>query len=226
MKKYYMIGFLSLMACFTSCTHSSTVAWEDTKSFGRYMGRKGKQIWGKETESKQVSSKEEFTGPVQEEFIPLKNEDLKDQTADLTALQPQEDAGALGGAIPSIEHFKNPGERLSTIFRRLHFETDDYVLRSKEDYACINKIATYLKEHANAYIFVEGHTDERASEAYNQSLGLRRSNTVRNLLIKRGIDPNRVYTISYGKEMPVDPGHTHTAWTKNRRVQFKIYEKR
>lgn len=226
MKKNYLITFLGLIFCFTSCTHSSSVAWEDTKSFGRYMGRKGKQMWGKETDSKQVNSKEEFVGPVQEEFIPLKHEDLQGQTADLTSPQPAEDAGALGGAIPSIDQFKNPGERLSTIFRRLHFETDDYVLRNKDDYACINKIADYLKEHKQAYIFVEGHTDERASEAYNQSLGLRRSNTIRNLLIKRGIDPNRVYTISYGKEMPLDPGHTHTAWTKNRRVQFKIYEKR
>ena len=82
-----------------------------------------------------------------------------------------------------------------------------------------------MKKNPNVYIFVSGHCDERASEAYNLALGTRRANTLRSLLVKKGVNPNHIYTISFGKEMPVDLGHTAEAWSKNRRVEFKIFQK-
>ena len=74
-------------------------------------------------------------------------------------------------------------------------------------------------------MYVEGHTDERGPEAYNLSLGTRRANSVRTLLIQKGVDLNQVHTISYGKERPDDNSHTPDAWSKNRRAEFKIYQK-
>ena len=86
-------------------------------------------------------------------------------------------------------------------------------------------MATYLKRHKNTYIFIEGHCDERASEAYNLSLGTRRANYIRNVLIKYGVNPQQIYTASYGKERPEELGHGQKVWAKNRRVAFKIYNK-
>ena len=82
-----------------------------------------------------------------------------------------------------------------------------------------------MKDNPDLYVFAAGHCDERADEQYNLALGTRRAHFVRNLLIKKGVHANRIYTISFGKEMPVDLGHNEIAWKKNRRVEFKIFDK-
>jgi peptidoglycan-associated lipoprotein len=89
----------------------------------------------------------------------------------------------------------------------------------------IQKIATYLKKNPSIYLNIEGHCDERASAAYNMALGLRRANHVRVLLIKQGIDFNRIYTVSHGKEKPKSLGHAEEALSQNRRAEFKIYKR-
>jgi len=48
---------------------------------------------------------------------------------------------------------------------------------------------------------------------------------VKNHLTKFGVDEKRIRIISFGKEIPVDPGHTEDAWSKNRRVHFSIDQK-
>jgi peptidoglycan-associated lipoprotein len=82
-----------------------------------------------------------------------------------------------------------------------------------------------MKQHPQTYIFVEGHCDERGPAAYNLSLGSRRSNSVRNELVKQGVDLNHVFTISYGKERPVAVGNGEEFWLQNRRAQFNTFEK-
>ncbi len=91
--------------------------------------------------------------------------------------------------------------------------------------ATMEKVAEYLKSHPNVYLFVSGHCDERGPEAYNLSLGARRANYVRSLLVQKGVNPERVHTISYGKERPADLGHSQDSWSKNRRSEFRIYQK-
>jgi peptidoglycan-associated lipoprotein len=58
------------------------------------------------------------------------------------------------------------------------------------------------------------------------ALVTRRANHVRVLLIKQGVDFNRIYTISNGKEKPLAQGHSPDAWKRNRRCEYKIYHKR
>jgi peptidoglycan-associated lipoprotein len=82
--------------------------------------------------------------------------------------------------------------------------------------------ADWLKAHANHKIRIEGHCDERGTVEYNLSLGERRAASVRDYLSSLGIDASRVRIVSYGKERPVDPGHTEDAWSKNRRGEFFI----
>ena len=74
-------------------------------------------------------------------------------------------------------------------------------------------------------ITIEGHCDERGTAEYNLALGERRAVAVKTYLVSLGISPDRLRTVSYGKEFPFDPGHTDESWAKNRRAQFVITSK-
>ncbi len=166
----------------------------------------------------------EFWDDKESEFIALQEDDLKNQTDEMIP-QPAHEPGSLGSLLPGIEGFFTPSGLESSIFRHLHFNTDEHILRSKEDLAALDIIAEYLNSHPNVFVFIEGHCDERGAEAYNLSLGTRRSNAVRAQLVKRGVDPDRLHTISYGKERPFILGHGNEFWAKNRRAEFKLYKK-
>lgn len=200
------------------CSHST-----NTMSALRTKWEKLKNIWGDDTEGMLAS--EGFYGPIDEEFIPLEEEDLEIQFAEAAIPQPKAVPGAPGSGIPSLDQFKRAFADLAHIFQNVYFNTDDYVLRRPEFTTIIDKAAAYLKKHPNTYISVGGHCDERGSEAYNLALGTRRSNYIRSLLVQRGVDPNKIHSVTYGKEHPTDKGHNASAWARNRRVEFKIYEK-
>jgi peptidoglycan-associated lipoprotein len=82
--------------------------------------------------------------------------------------------------------------------------------------------AKQLKDASSATITIEGHCDERGTNAYNMALGERRANATRDYLKSLGVDASRIKTISYGEERPFDPGHNESAWAKNRRAHFVI----
>ena len=69
---------------------------------------------------------------------------------------------------------------------------------------------------------VEGHCDERGTQEYNLVLGQKRSEVVKEHLVKMGVDAKRINAVSYGKEAPADSGHTEDAWALNRRVHFNV----
>jgi peptidoglycan-associated lipoprotein len=82
--------------------------------------------------------------------------------------------------------------------------------------------ADVLKKYPTWIVTVEGHCDERGTSEYNLALGERRSTAVKTYLTSLGISPDRVRTVSYGKEFPFNPGHTEDAWAQNRRGHFVI----
>jgi peptidoglycan-associated lipoprotein len=221
--KYFVWSWVALFL--TGCSNGpTTTAWEETKTLGRYINRGTKALLKKETDSRLLDNPDELAGPVEDEFIPLCSDDLQTQTVDITVPQPKDLPTNRGTPIPGIEFFKEPSDRLAAIFRLVHFDTDKHAFTNNEYGDIVQKVSTYMKEHKNTYVFVLGHCDERASSAYNLALGTRRSNYVRTLLINKGVDANHVYTVSFGKELPIDPNHTRSAWAKNRRVEFKLYE--
>tara|TARA_B100000575_G_C22974154_1_gene562285 strand:+ start:118 stop:642 length:525 start_codon:yes stop_codon:yes gene_type:complete len=75
----------------------------------------------------------------------------------------------------------------------------------------------WLKQNDGVSITIEGHCDERGTREYNLALGEKRAQAVKNYLIGLGIDPDRVSTISYGKERPAVVGSNDGAWAQNRR---------
>ena len=89
---------------------------------------------------------------------------------------------------------------------------------------------TTLKNGAPAYLkykeyklVIEGHCDERGTAEYNLALGQKRADEAAKYLADLGIEKDRIKTISYGKEMPLDPGHNEEAWAKNRRDHFVVF---
>jgi outer membrane protein OmpA-like peptidoglycan-associated protein len=73
-------------------------------------------------------------------------------------------------------------------------------------------------ENKNVYLEIQGHTDSTGSKEYNLQLGEARAETVRRFLNKQGIALNRMSTISYGQDEPVDSNKTKDGRAKNRRV--------
>ena len=75
----------------------------------------------------------------------------------------------------------------------------------------------WLKQNSDVNVTIEGHCDERGTREYNLALGEKRAQAVKNYLIGLGINPDRVSTISYGKERPAVVGSNDGAWAQNRR---------
>jgi peptidoglycan-associated lipoprotein len=207
----------------------------------RHVSRGVKALGGKQGDSQMVASHEEFAGrPTRDDFIPLHEDSgyrqltMGDTTAleeiSLTASlpQPKESPGDPGSRIPGIDGFSDPSQdpALSGIFRNLRFPYNSSLIKGQESLDTLHRIVSYLDAHPQAHLFIEGHCDERGAQAYNLALGTRRANAVRTYLVKQGIDPERIYTISYGKERPVAMGHDEKAWSENRRGQFRIYQNR
>jgi peptidoglycan-associated lipoprotein len=205
-----------------SCHRNSSQTWEDVKTAGRYMQRGVDALWGKDSESRMLASDEEFIGPY-DEFIPLNDSDLRGlaKNSDAALPQPRGIPGTSG--IPALDQFYAPPDAIG--FQIVHFDTDEHILRQKVDIQMIHQIADYMKKHPSDLLLIEGHTDERASASYNMALGMRRANHIRQLLVKNGVNLNRIYTVSRGKEQPLALGHATEDWKQNRRAEFKIYEK-
>lgn len=225
MRNWRVATSLILVALTTSgCTTLLVNLWEDTITAIRYASGRSRGSLNNHMATQGLSDRE-FFGEAEKDFIPLSDQDAYTQMIEYAAPQARDVPGNPDGRIPGIEAFHNPTKTLQSIFSKVYFETDQYTPKSKEYYQSLNRVANYLKKHRNVYVFIAGHCDERASEAYNQALGTRRSNFVRNYLVKSGVDPNQLFTISYGKEKPEVSGHNAKSWAKNRRVTFKIYEK-
>jgi peptidoglycan-associated lipoprotein len=101
----------------------------------------------------------------------------------------------------------------------IHFSFDSSVVKKGEQ-ANISAVASALASSPNDKLLIEGNCDERGTEEYNRSLGERRALAAREALAKAGVSPDRIRTISYGKDKPVNPGHDEAAWSANRRADF------
>jgi peptidoglycan-associated lipoprotein len=88
--------------------------------------------------------------------------------------------------------------------------------------ATLTANADVLQRYPTWAVTIEGHCDERGTAEYNLALGERRALAVRAYLVTLGIAPDRLRTVSYGKEFPFDPGRTEDAYAKNRRAHFVI----
>jgi peptidoglycan-associated lipoprotein len=103
----------------------------------------------------------------------------------------------------------------------IHFDFDKYDLKPKA-MMILDEKATYLREHPEVRVLIEGHCDDRGTNEYNLALGDRRANSAKNYLVRSGVAESRITTISYGEEQPLCMEQTESCWWRNRRDQFQI----
>lgn len=80
----------------------------------------------------------------------------------------------------------------------------------------------YLRENSQLTAQIEGHCDERGTNEYNMVLGMNRAKAVFDYMVASGIASNRLSTVSYGEEVPLNPANTEEAWAVNRRAHFAL----
>ena len=159
------------------------------------------------------------------EIPPNKPPALTDVNASTNLANAQDTTSSTNvSGIPSVDpnRFTNYNAD-SEIFKKytVHFAFDSSAVR-KDEKPKIASVADYLKSHPGDALRIEGHCDERGTAEYNRSLGERRALALREEMVKLGIDPNYIETVTYGFDRPVDTGHNEAAWAQNRRGAFVL----
>jgi len=120
--------------------------------------------------------------------------------------------GGAGGGPPGSQQ-----DFVVNVGDRIFFETDSTDLTATAQ-ATLDKQAQWLNRYPKYAITMEGHADERGTREYNLALGARRGQVARDYLAARGVNGQRIRTISYGKERPVAVCDDISCWSQNRRA--------
>ncbi len=137
------------------------------------------------------------------------------QVAETTALGPDDFGLANEDGLADREL-----DRSEFAAQTIHFDYDQSSVKSSEA-GKIDEVVSALRAKGTGYdLLVEGHCDERGTEEYNRALGERRALAIRELLVAAGVPADRVHTVSFGKDKPLDPGRSESAYSKNRRGEF------
>ncbi len=104
----------------------------------------------------------------------------------------------------------------ATFQSSMFFDTDSDILKAGA-YSEMDRVAGVLRDYPQTRIRVEGHTDSKGSDVYNQALSERRARSVANALIQRGVDPSRIEVFGYGESQPISSNDA-----MNRRVNIVI----
>jgi peptidoglycan-associated lipoprotein len=104
----------------------------------------------------------------------------------------------------------NVGDRVLFDFDRSNIRGDQRPVLERQ--------AVWMGVQPTVQVQVEGHTDERGTREYNLSLGQRRANAARDVLVAGGVSGTRISTISYGKDRPAALGSDEASWAQNRRA--------
>jgi peptidoglycan-associated lipoprotein len=130
--------------------------------------------------------------------------------------------GGLGSPLP--ERSEGGAFMSGSVDRRrfapIQFGFDSYTVSATEQ-SKVRSVASSMKGSSESLI-IAGFTDERGTAEYNRGLGERRAQAVRQSLISTGVSADKIQTVSFGSEMPVDQGSNEGAWAKNRRAEFGV----
>jgi peptidoglycan-associated lipoprotein len=133
-------------------------------------------------------------------------------------------AGGAGGAggintagLGSVSDPNSPAYFNQTIGDRVLFAVDQSTL-TMDAQAILRQQAVWLMNNAAYTAIIEGHADEQGTREYNLALGARRANAVQDFLVTQGVAPNRLRTVSYGKERPLAVCSDESCYSQNRRA--------
>lgn len=121
-------------------------------------------------------------------------------------------------------------ERVDERTLLVHFESDilfdvDSSALDGSGRGTLDEVSAVLSEYQKTAVVVQGHTDSTGSEEHNQSLSDRRAGAVRNYLVGRGIDPDRLTALGYGEDSPVASNESESGRQRNRRVDIMLRAK-
>jgi peptidoglycan-associated lipoprotein len=111
-----------------------------------------------------------------------------------------------------------PGAALKDVY--FQFDSTDLVSEAQD---ILKKNAEWMKANPKSRVEVEGHCDDVGSAEYNLALGAKRAQVAKDFLISQGIAPDRLVTISYGKEAPACFEQTEECRVQNRRARFVMF---
>ncbi len=118
----------------------------------------------------------------------------------------------------------SPEQELALLNQKVvHFAYDDSRL-SQQNERVLNVHAKYMLDHPNISLRIKGHTDDFGGREYNIALGERRAQSVGRFLETKGVPSNRLSTVSYGKEQPINLESNEAAWAENRRAELEYGE--
>ena len=101
------------------------------------------------------------------------------------------------------------------------YDYDSYDIRPDAQ-STIQADANFLNQHPELKVVIGGYCDERGSTEYNLALGENRANAAKQALVTAGVSPDRLRTVSYGKEKQFCTEHNEACWQQNRRAQFTL----
>ncbi len=125
--------------------------------------------------------------------------------------------GSNGALAGSVNDPTSPAYFSQAIGDRVLFAVDQSTL-GPEAMVVLDGQSDWLAQNSEFSALIEGHADEQGTTQYNIALGARRSSAVQNYLISRGVAPNRLKTISYGKERPIEICSDESCYSRNRRA--------
>lgn len=112
-------------------------------------------------------------------------------------------------------------EQRATLEERISFDFDQSDL-SQAAREKLQAKAEILQALPTLSLRIEGHADERGSDEYNLALSSRRAATAMRFLMNQGMSRNRLETVGYGEERPLDTSETEAGWAQNRRDEFRV----
>ncbi|OSP56533.1 peptidoglycan-associated lipoprotein Pal [Pseudoruegeria sp. SK021] len=122
-------------------------------------------------------------------------------------------AGMSGGVNDptSVAYFQQ------SVGDRILFPVDESSLTAAAR-ATLTEQARWLMNNASYSAVIEGHADEQGTREYNLALGARRASSVQDFLIAQGVSPNRIRTVTFGKERPIEVCSDEACYAQNRRA--------
>ncbi len=117
----------------------------------------------------------------------------------------------------------SPYASLAEAGERIFFLTDRFDL-TDEARSILTRQAAWIKANPGKRVLIAGNCDERGTREYNLALGARRASAARDFLAGLGVDADRVETVSYGKERPIDERPSAEGWAVNRNAQTMLLD--
>jgi peptidoglycan-associated lipoprotein len=224
-KSWVWLGLMALVLCF-SVSGMTGCAKKATLQEGAVVTQEQKAV---------AQAPAEVAAPSAADSRAARDRALRDQALSDQAAREAAERAAREAAERAAKDAKDAADRAkkeaaakaAAILKELqiadvNFDYNKYNLKPEAQDILKKGAPAYLK-YRDYKLVVEGHCDERGTAEYNLALGEKRATEAAKYLADLGIEKERIKTISYGKEMPLDPGHNEAAWAKNRRAHFVIF---